>query len=95
MPPITEPGTATARPGKIKFGYLELLGLPTGITGRVPVILAYGRGDDLALSEQDGWIIGLRGQVTVYQPCSLATMAVRDDEPLVARWPGEHKDVFA
>jgi predicted deacylase len=45
MPPITQLGTAVARPGEISFGYVEMLELPTGITERMPVILACGRAD--------------------------------------------------
>ncbi len=45
MPPITQLGTAAARPGEISFGYVEMLELPTGITERMPVILACGRAD--------------------------------------------------
>ena len=52
-------------------------------------------GDGLVRSEHDGWVIGLRGQVTVYRHASLATLAVRDDEPLVARWPDERKGMPA
>lgn len=45
MPPITQLGTAVARTGALSFGYLEMLELPTGISERVPVILAAGRSD--------------------------------------------------
>lgn len=46
-------------------------------------------GDGVVCSEHDGWVIGLRGHVAVYKHVSLATLAVRDEEPLVAQWPGE------
>ncbi len=46
-------------------------------------------GDGLVRSEYDGWVIGLRGHVAVYRNVTLATLAVRDDEPLVAKWPDE------
>ncbi len=49
-------------------------------------------GDGLVRSEHDGWVIGLRAQVAVYQHASLATLAARDDDPLVAQWPDERKD---
>jgi predicted deacylase len=45
MPSIAQLGTAVARPGEISFGALEMLELPTGITERMPVILACGRAD--------------------------------------------------
>jgi uncharacterized protein len=45
MPPMMQLGTAVARPGEMSFGYLEMLELPTGITERMPVVLACGRAD--------------------------------------------------
>ncbi len=46
-------------------------------------------GDGLIRSEQEGWIIGFYSEVAVYRNSPIATLAVRDDEPLIARWPDE------
>jgi predicted deacylase len=53
----------------------------------------YGRsvttaGDDgLIRTDQDGWVIGLRGKATVFRNSSVATLAIRDDSALIGEWP--------
>ena len=42
MPPI-QIGTATAKPGKMTFGYLEVLTHFDGTPERLPVVIACGR----------------------------------------------------
>jgi len=37
---------------------------------------------------QDGWVIGLSAGLAVYRNSYLAELAVRDTEPLVAKYPG-------
>ncbi len=44
-------------------------------------------GDGVVRSEREGWLTGLSTGSLVYPHSSLATLAVRDDEPLVAPWP--------
>jgi len=45
MAVLRELGTAVARSGEMSYGYLDVLELPTGITERLPVVLAQGRHD--------------------------------------------------
>ena len=50
-------------------------------------------GDDgLIRSQHDGFVLGLHAQVPVYRHTPVATLAVRDDEPLTVKWPTENKD---
>ena len=51
--------------------------------------LAAAGGDGLIRTEQEGWIIGFYSEVAVYRNSPIATLAVRDDEPLIAKWPDE------
>jgi len=45
-------------------------------------------GDGVVRTERAGWIIGLTNGMAVYRNTYLAEMAVRDTEPLIARYPG-------
>jgi predicted deacylase len=50
-------------------------------------------GDDgLIRSQREGFILGLHSHVAVYRHSPLATLAVRDDEPLTVKWPDESKE---
>lgn len=44
-------------------------------------------GEGSVRTEREGWITGLTNGSLAYPHSALATLAVRDDEPLVARWP--------
>jgi predicted deacylase len=45
-------------------------------------------GDGVVRTEKAGWVIGLCAGMAVYRHTYLAELAVRDTEPLVARYPG-------
>jgi len=45
-------------------------------------------GDGVVRPTQDGWVIGLSAGLAVYRNSYLAELAVRDTEPLVAKYPG-------
>ncbi len=44
-------------------------------------------GDGVVRTRQDGWVVGLSAGLAVYRNSYLAELAVRDTEPLVARYP--------
>ena len=45
-------------------------------------------GDGVVRTKQDGWVIGLSAGLAFYRNSYLAELAVRDTEPLVAKYPG-------
>jgi predicted deacylase len=55
----------------------DIHGRPVAATGE----------DGLIRTDQDGWVIGLRGRATVFPNSSVATMAIRDDGELIEEWP--------
>jgi len=76
-------GTAEAKPGEVTYDHLDVPDHPNGIPERLPVIVAQGH--------EDGPTLWLTANIHLlkYPSERLALLAVRDDAPLIALYPGD------